>query len=86
MALVSEHAALREAIGSEVPSVYACYLFATKLRRYGDLLDACIARVTVSLRGELPEYGQDVAIDASDLPAYANGQRYVSKGGKEREP
>jgi hypothetical protein len=28
---------------------------------------------------------RDVAIDASDLPAYANGQRYVSKGGKERE-
>jgi hypothetical protein len=30
--------------------------------------------------------GQDVSIDASDLPAYANGQRYVSKGGREREP
>jgi hypothetical protein len=29
--------------------------------------------------------GTDVAIDGSDLPAYANGQRYVSKGGRERE-
>lgn len=29
--------------------------------------------------------GRDVAIDGSDLPAYANGQRYVSKGGAERE-
>ena len=29
--------------------------------------------------------GRDVAIDASDLPAYANGQRFVSKGGRERE-
>ena len=29
--------------------------------------------------------GRDVAIDASDMPAFANGQRYVSKGGKERE-
>jgi len=27
----------------------------------------------------------DIAIDASDLPAYANGQRFVSKGGPERE-
>jgi Transposase DDE domain len=27
----------------------------------------------------------DVAIDASDMPALANGQRYVSQGGKERE-
>jgi Transposase DDE domain len=27
----------------------------------------------------------DVAIDASDMATYANGQRYVSKGGRERE-
>lgn len=26
-----------------------------------------------------------VAIDGSDLPAYANGQRFVSKGGPERK-
>jgi Transposase DDE domain len=30
--------------------------------------------------------GCDLAIDASDLPAYANGQRFVSKGGRERPP
>jgi hypothetical protein len=29
--------------------------------------------------------GGDVAIDASDLAAFANGQRYVSAGGPERE-
>lgn len=29
--------------------------------------------------------GRDVAIDGSDLPAYANGQRYLSKHGPERE-
>ncbi len=29
--------------------------------------------------------GRDVAIDGSDLPAYANGQRYVSTDGPERE-
>ena len=28
--------------------------------------------------------GRDVSIDGSDLPAYANGQRFVSKGGRER--
>lgn len=85
VALVSEHTALREAIGGIVPSVYACYRFTVKLRRCSDLLDACIARVTESLGGELPDMGRDVAIDASDMPAYANGQRYVSKGGRERE-
>src|SRR4029077_11585860 len=31
------------------------------------------------------DYGHDLAIDASDLPAYANGQRFVSRGGRERE-
>jgi Transposase DDE domain len=41
--------------------------------------------VTASLRGEIPEYGRDLAIDASDLPAYANGQRFLSKNGPERE-
>jgi hypothetical protein len=87
VALVREHAALRGACGcsrSDVPSVYACYRFAAKLRAYKPLLDACLDRVTASLRRDSPDMGRDVAIDASDLPAYANGQRYVSKGGRER--
>jgi hypothetical protein len=28
--------------------------------------------------------GENIAIDGSDLPAYANGQRFVSKNGRER--
>jgi hypothetical protein len=67
------------------PSVYACYRFATKLRPYSDKLDACIARVLSSLKACEPEMGDDVSIDASDLPAYANGQRYVSKHGPKRK-
>ena len=84
VALVAEHAALASTLGA-TPSVDACYRFTTKLRRHGDLLDACIAAVVAGLRTELPEYGENIAIDGSDLPAYANGQRYVSKGGRERE-
>jgi Transposase DDE domain len=84
VALIAEHNALREAIGG-APSVYACYRFATKLRQHKPLLDVCIARIVESLRAELPDYGLDVAIDASDLPAYANGQRFVRDGGPERE-
>ncbi len=85
--LVREHAALQAALGCEtgVPSEWACYRFAAKLRRYGDLLDSCIARVLATLKAHTPEMGSDVAIDGSDLPAYANGQRYVSKNGPERE-
>ena len=35
--------------------------------------------------GAAPDIGRDVAIDASDLPAHANGMRYVSNGGELRE-
>jgi Transposase DDE domain len=82
--LISEHAALQDAIGG-APSEWACYRFAAKLRANRPALDACFTALAASLRAQLPEYGQDVAIDASDLPAFANGQRFVSKNGPERE-
>jgi hypothetical protein len=87
VALVREHAGLQAALGceGEPPSVYACYRFAAKLRAYKPLLDSCLARVTASPHAERPEYGTDLAIDASDMPAYANGQRYLSKNGPERQ-
>src|SRR5215213_342367 len=77
VALVSEHASLRAAItGSahDVPSIYACYRFTAKLRLYGDMLDRCIAGVTASLHAAMPNLGRNIAIDGSDMPAYANGQ------------
>jgi len=85
--LVREHGALGAAIAPDgsVPSEWACYRFTRKLRANGDMLDACIARVTASLHAAMPEYGTDLAIDASDMPAYANGQRYLSKNGPERQ-
>jgi hypothetical protein len=89
VALVREHAALRVAIGcpdvASVPSVHACYRFTAKLRRFKPLLDACVDRVTAVLHEQIPELGATVAIDASDLPAYGNGQRYLYKGGPERK-
>jgi hypothetical protein len=87
VALVREHAGLLAALGcEECPSVYACYRFAAKLREHKHLLDACIDAVLARLRAEHPEMGENIAIDGSDLPAYANGQRFVSKGGRERAP
>ena len=85
VALVREHAALREVVGGDVPSVFACRRFAAKLRRFKPLLDACLDRLVASLHAEHPDMGVDVSIDASDLPAFSNGQRYVSKNGPERE-
>jgi IS5 family transposase len=88
VALVSEHPTLAAVIApnGNVPSVFACYRFAGKLRDHADLLDSCIARVLRALKRRNPALGTDVAIDASDMPAYANGQRYASKGGRERAP
>lgn len=86
VALVREHVALQAALGCEgnPPSEWACYRFAAKLREHKHLLDACIDTVLTRLRAENPGMGENVAIDGSDLPAYANGQRFVSKGGRER--
>jgi len=52
-----------------VPSVHACYRFNAKLRAFKPLLDACLDRVTASLHEQVPELGETVAIDASDMPA-----------------
>lgn len=87
VALVAEHWALQRALDCEgtPPSVYAAYRFAEKLRAHGDKLERCIDGVIEGLRSKLPSYGRDLAIDASDMPAYANGQRFLSKNGPERE-
>jgi hypothetical protein len=82
--LVAEHLGLQAALGC-APSVYACYRFGAKLRDHKALLDGCLDRVTAALHAEHPEMGRDVAIDGSDLPAYANGQRFLSKNGPERK-
>ncbi len=85
-ALVREHPALAAVIApdGDVPSVYACYRFTAKLHDHAHLLDGCIADVIGALKKQNPILGWDVAIDASDMPAYANGQRFASKGGRER--
>ncbi|MCA1707715.1 MAG: transposase [Actinobacteria bacterium] len=83
-ALIAEHPGLQARLGAS-PSVWACYRFARKLRENHPVLADCIDSVAASLREQYPDFGRDVAIDASDLPAFANGQRYVSQGGRERE-
>jgi hypothetical protein len=87
VALVEEHPVLAEVIApdGQVPSIYACYRFMGKLRGYECLLEDCIAEVVGRLKARRPELGEDVAIDASDMPAYANGQRFTYHRGPERE-
>jgi IS5 family transposase len=85
--LVREHTALGAVVAPDgtVPSVDACYRFTRKLRANTDMLEECITAVIRALKKANPLLGWDVAIDASDMPAYANGQRYKYKGGPERE-
>jgi Transposase DDE domain len=87
VALVREHAALAAVIAptGELPSHWACYRFLAKLREHKPLLDDCIAAIVKALKKRNPLLGWDVAIDASDMPAYANGQRFKSKNGPERK-
>jgi IS5 family transposase len=82
--LVADHPGLADALG-DTPSHWACYRFATKLRAERAPLAACLDALAASLRDRFPEMGDEVAIDASDLPAYANGQRYLYNGGPERQ-
>ena len=84
VALVNDHVGLRNVLG-DAPSVYACYRFTTKLRQFSEMVEQCIGDVLGALHAELPDMGTHIAVDGSDLPAYANGQRYVSKGGRLRE-
>ena len=51
-----------------------------KLRANAPLLSAVLGRVTASLAAELPGYGREIAIDATDMPGYSNGQSYTSGG------
>lgn len=88
VALVQEHTALATVIApdGDVPSVYACYRFTAKLRDNATMLEDCIAAVIRGLKKVNPLLGWDVAIDASDMPAYANGKSHTRKGGRERRP
>jgi len=77
-ALIAEHPGLQAAIGGN-PSLWAMYRFARKLEANKPAVNACLDACAASLRAQHPDFGRDVAIDASDLPAWANGQRSVQQ-------
>ncbi|HEV3323065.1 MAG TPA: hypothetical protein VG147_12865 [Solirubrobacteraceae bacterium] len=55
VALVCEHLELAEVIApdGDVPSLWACYRFAGKLREHTELLQECIAGVLKELKGRV---------------------------------
>lgn len=86
VALVAEHWKLQRVLGceGEPPSKWAAYRFAERLRENGESIERCIDAVVEGLKAKVPSYGTDLAIDASDMPAYAAGHRYTPTG-KPRE-
>ena len=82
--LIAEHPGLEVALGG-APSHWACYRFARKLRAERERIGDCLDALAASLREHYPDMGTEVAIDASDMPAYANGQRFLYKDGPERQ-
>ena len=75
---------LSDALGG-TPSHWACYRFATKLRKERAALATCLDALAASLRANYPDMGREVAIDATDVAAWANGQRFLYSGGPERQ-
>lgn len=82
--LIAEHSALEAALGG-APSHWACYRFARKLRAERQVLAGCIDALAASLREQYPDMGREIAIDASDIPAYGNGQKFLFNCGPERQ-
>ena len=71
--LVAEHDGLQRVLGC-APSQWACYRFAKTLQERDNwTLQQCLTDVLQALQREHPTMGQNIAIDGSDLPAYANG-------------
>jgi Transposase DDE domain len=81
---IAEHPGLSDALGG-TPWDWACYRLARKLRAERERIVGCLDALAASLRAQYPDTGCEVAIDASDMPAYANGQRYLYNSGPERQ-
>jgi IS5 family transposase len=87
ISLIKEHETLSKVISpnGDIPSVFACYRFTKKMIEYDYLVEKCIERVVTAHKNKNEAFGKNIAIDGSDLPAYANGQKFVHKNGPERK-
>lgn len=57
----------------DIPSKAAYSRFVRKLVAHRDLVEQCLVRATNTLKSLMPEFGATVAVDASDMKAWANG-------------
>jgi hypothetical protein len=82
VALVADHWKLQRVLGCEgnPPSQWSAYRFAAKLRENAPSVERCLDSVVEGLKAKLPLYGRDLAIDASDVPAFASGYTRAPDG------
>ena len=59
----------------DIPSKAAYSRFVKKLAEHPQLVEQCLVRVTNVLRSLLPDFAQTVAVDATDMKAWANGMK-----------
>jgi Transposase DDE domain/Transposase domain (DUF772) len=84
--LVRDSTELQRACGFssrlDVPSEDACYWFAARsAANRRALFDPVVAALLDAVRACCEGFGCDTAIDSTTIPAYANGQRHIRKGG-----
>jgi hypothetical protein len=82
--LIADHEGLQRVLGG-APSHWSLYRFSVKLRRERERIAGCVDALADALREQFPDMGREVAIDATDLAAWANGQRFLYNHGPERQ-
>ena len=65
---------LSEVVGG-APSKFALSRFIRKLKDHTDLLDACMASLVSGVREFLPDLGEQVAVDSTDIKAWSSWRR-----------
>lgn len=56
----------------EIPSRFAYYRFIRKLLAHVDLVDQCMVKCVEALKRALPDLGETVAVDSTDIRSYSN--------------
>jgi len=59
----------------KIPSKYAYSRFVKRLADHKDLLEQCIVKLASELTEELPNFGEMVAVDSTDIEAWSNGSK-----------
>ena len=74
MRLIEDDPALTEIVGG-TPSKFALSRFLRKLKDHTDLLNDCMAALVNGVREFLPDLGEHVAVDSTDIKAWSSWRR-----------